>query len=552
VSTSEEQVHGGRLVTRTLRAQGVTALFTLSGGHVFPIYDGCLEDGIALVDVRHEQTAAFAAEGWAKVTRTPGVCALTAGPGVTNGMSAIASASQNDSPMLVLGGRAPAYRWGQGSLQEIDHVPFVSPLTTFAATAPSTVAIPGLVRDALSAAVSGRSGPAFVDFPMDVLFAEATDDGAGVVPLPSPWLGDGADDSEVERAAALLMRAERPVIMAGTGLYWGRGEQSLCELARALGIPVFLNGLARGCLPADDPLAFSRTRGQALGECDLALVIGVPMDFRLGFGDIFAADASIVAIDVAPPARPHPRPVVGELYGALPASLSGLLSACGSVGGGIAGSRAAWVAGLRSTEVERRAGEAADLADPRAPLHPMRIYGELAQMLDRDAIVIGDGGDFVSYAGRVIDSFAPGCWVDPGPYGCLGSGPGYALAAKLAFPERQVVLLVGDGAFGFAGMELDTLARHGVAVVMVMGNNGIWALEKFPMEKMYGYSVIAELRPETRYDLVASALGCHASLVSQPSELRPALEAAFACGGPAVVNVLTDPTVEYPRRSNLG
>jgi acetolactate synthase I/II/III large subunit len=552
MSTSEEQDHGGRLVARTLRAHGVSKLFTLSGGHVFPIYDGCLEEGIELVDVRHEQTAAFAAEGWAKVTRSPGVCALTAGPGVTNGMSAIASASQNDSPMLVLGGRAPAYRWGQGSLQEIDHVPFVSPLTTFAATAPSTERIPGLVREALSAAVSGRSGPAFVDFPMDVMFGSAGDDGAGVVPLPSPWLGDGADGDAVERAAALLARAERPVVMAGTGLYWGRGERALCELARAHGIPVFLNGLARGCVPADDPLAFSRTRGQALGECDLALVIGVPMDFRLAFGAIFAPEASIVAIDVAPPLRPHPRPVSEELYGALPATLSGLLSSSGSVGADLVASRAAWVASLRLTEQERRAGEAAELADPRAPLHPMRIYGELAQVLDRDAIVIGDGGDFVSYAGRVLDSFTPGCWVDPGPYGCLGSGPGYALAAKLAFPERQVVLLVGDGAFGFAGMELDTLARHGVAVVMVIGNNGIWALEKFPMEKMYGYSVIAELRPETRYDLVASALGCHAELVSTPAELRPALESAFACGGPAVINVLTDPTIEYPRRSNLG
>jgi acetolactate synthase-1/2/3 large subunit len=552
MSSSVEQDHGGRLVTRTLRAHGVSKLFTLSGGHVFPIYDGCLEDGIELVDVRHEQTAAFAAEGWAKVTRSPGVCALTAGPGVTNGMSAIASASQNDSPMLVLGGRAPTSRWGQGSLQEIDHVPFVSPLTTFAATAQSTASIPGLVHDALSAAVSGRSGPAFLDFPMDVLFAEAVDDGAGVVPLPAPWLGSGADVSAVEGAAALLRRAQRPVIMAGTGLYWGRGEESMCELARALGIPVFLNGLARGCLPADDPLAFSRTRGQALGECDLALVIGVPMDFRLGFGAIFAADASIVAIDVAPPLRPHPRAVAGELYGALPATLSGLLSSCGSVGAEVFRSRAAWVSALRVAEQERRAGEAAELADPRAPLHPMRIYGELAQVLDRDAIVIGDGGDFVSYAGRVLDSFLPGCWVDPGPYGCLGSGPGYALAAKLAFPQRQVVLLVGDGAFGFAGMELDTLARHGVAVVMVIGNNGIWALEKFPMEKLYGYSVIAELRPETRYDLVAAALGCDAALVSEPDQLRPALEHAFACGGPAVVNVLTDPTVEYPRRSNLG
>jgi len=277
----------------------------------------------------------------------------------------------------------------------------------------------------------------------------------------------------------------------------------------------------------------------------------VPMDFRLGFGDAIAADASVIAIDVAPPPRPHPRPVAGELYGALPATQSGLLSACGPVGVDVCRDRAAWVASLRVAEHERRADEAASLADPRAPLHPMRIYGELAQLLDRDAIVVGDGGDFVSFAGRVLDSFAPGCWVDPGPYGCLGSGPGYALAAQLAFPERQVVLLVGDGAFGFAGMELDTLARHGVAVVMVIANNGIWALEKHPMEMLYGYSVVADLRPETRYDLVASALGCDASLVSSPGELRPALERAFACGGPAVVNVLTDPAVAYPRRSNL-
>ncbi len=190
----------------------------------------------------------------------------------------------------------------------------------------------------------------------------------------------------------------------------------------------------------------------------------------------------------------------------------------------------AWISSLRSTEQERRAGEAAELADPRAPLHPMRVYGELAPLLDRDAIVIGDGGDFVSYAGRLIDSYEPGCWLDPGPYGCLGTGPGYALAAKLAHPARQVVLLLGDGAFGFAGMELDTLARHGVAVVAVIGNNGIWALEKHPMELLYGYSVAAELRPETRYDLVAEALGCEGELVSEPSELRPGAGAGVRLG----------------------
>jgi acetolactate synthase-1/2/3 large subunit len=549
---SPDERHGGRLVAQTLRAHGVTRVFTLSGGHLFSIYDGCRAEGIELIDVRHEQTAAFAAEGWAKVTREPGVCALTAGPGVTNGMSAIASASKNESPMLVLGGRAPAYRWGQGSLQEIDHVPFVAPLATFAKTAPSPASIPGLIRSGLAAAIGPRSGPAFIDFPLDVVFSLAADDGAGAEPLPAPWRDDGAAEALVERAAALLRDARRPVIMAGTGLYWGRGERELAELARRLGVPVYLNGLARGCVPADDPVAFSRTRSQALGGCDVALVIGVPMDFRLGFGDAIGADASIVAIDVDAPTRPHPREVAGELYGALPATLSGLLEACGgAVPARVADDRAAWLTSLREAERERRAAEAAELADPRAPLHPMRIYGELAGMLDRDAIVVGDGGDFVSFAGRVLDSFGPGCWVDPGPYGCLGSGPGYALAAKLAFPERQVVLLVGDGAFGFAGMELDTLARHGVAVVAVIANNGIWALEKHPMEMLYGYSVVADLRPETRYDQVAAALGCHAELVSEPDGLRPALERAFAAGGPAVVNVLTDPSVAYPRRSNL-
>jgi acetolactate synthase-1/2/3 large subunit len=337
--------------------------------------------------------------------------------------------------------------------------------------------------------------------------------------------------------------------MAGTGLYWGRGEAELQALAEQLRVPVFLNGLARGCVAADHELCFSRARSAGLSGADVALVIGVPLDFRLGFGAVFAPDAEIIVIDTAEPERDHPRTVSAELYGALPATLSAL--AAGASSGAARTERGAWVDSLRAIETEKRAGEAAELADPRAPLHPMRIYGELAGLLDRDAIIIGDGGDFVSYAGRLVDSYQPGCWLDPGPFGCLGSGPGYALAAKLAHPDRQVVLLLGDGAFGFAGMEFDTLARHGVGVVAVIGNNGIWGLEKHPMESIYGYSVVADLRPETRYDRVAEALGCHAEFVREPGQLRGALERAFSAGGPALVNVLTDPSVAYPRRSNL-
>ena len=538
------RLHGGRLVAKRLKARGVTKLFTLSGGHLFSIYDGCREEGIDIVDVRHEQAAAFAAEGWAKVTRQPGVAALTAGPGVTNGMSAMAGALQNNSPMVVLGGRAPQMRWGQGSLQEIDHVPFVAPVTRSAETAPSTAGIPAALDRAFAAAIGPHGGPAFVDFPLDHVFMELDGEPDEAPELPSPAAGPAAEG--VERAAALLREAERPVVMAGTNLYWGRGERDLLELIEALRIPAFVNGLARGCVPADHDLYFSRARSTGLKGADVALVVGVPMDFRLGFGAAFGEETQIIAIDAAPPERAHPRPVAAELYGALPATLRALRE---EAAGGPA--RAAWVDTLRETETEKREGERAELADDRAPLHPMRLYGELAQVLDRDAVIVGDGGDFVSYAGRVIDSYEPGCWLDPGPYGCLGSGPGYALAAKLARPDKQVVLLLGDGAFGFSGMEFDTLARHGVAVVGVMGNNGIWALEKHPMEFLYGYSVAAELRPETPYHELVEALGGHGSLVRSPGELRGALEDALGCGRPALVNVLTDPSVAYPRRSNL-
>ena len=534
---------GGHLVARRLRAHGVTKLFTLSGGHLFSIYDGCRAHGIDIVDVRHEQTAAFAAEGWAKVTRRPGVAALTAGPGVTNGMSAIASAQQNHSPMLVLGGRAPAVRWGQGSLQEIDHVPFVAPLTKLAATAGRTADIPSLIDAALGAALTPHGGPAFVDFPLDVVLSDA-EEGEPASPPGRPHDRE-ADGDAVERATALLRGARRPVIMAGSDLYWGHGEEALLELAEQLRVPVFLNGLARGCVPADHELFLSRARAVALQGADVALVIGAPMDFRLGFGAAFGDATAIVVVDRARPARGHPRPVVAELYGSLRAALGSLRA------GGARAVEPGWIASLRRTEDEARAAERAQLLDERAPLHPMRVYRELSAMLDRDAIVVGDGGDFVSYAGRMIDSYEAGCWLDPGPFGCLGSGPGYALAAKLAHPERQVVLLLGDGAFGFAGMDFDTLARHGVAVVAVMGNNGIWGLEKHPMELAYGYSVAAELAPATRYDVVVEALGGHGELVREPAHLRPALERAFAAGVPALVNVLTDPSVAYPRRSSL-
>lgn len=516
-------------------------LFTLSGGHLFSIYDGCLAEGIEIVDVRHEQTAAFAAEGFAKATRSVGIAALTAGPGVTNGISAIAGAQANCSPVCVLGGRAPELRWGSGSLQEIDHLPFVSPLVKSAETVKDPAQIAARTAAALDLALAAPGGPTFVDYPLDVVFAEAETE------IPAAPQAEASPAEGVEEAAALLAAAERPAIMAGSGLYWGRGEGEVQALAEALGIPVFLNGLGRGCLPADHDLAFSRARGAGLGGADVALVVGVPLDFRLGFGASIAEEAKLIRLDSAPNALSANRLPDVDLVGDVAASLAAIRDAAGSG----TGRTAPWLAELGKIEDEKRAAEQAELNDARSPLHPVRVYKELGEVLERDAVVVGDGGDFVSYAGRFVETYRPGCWMDPGPFGCLGAGPGQAIGAKLANPERQVCLLLGDGAFGFAGMEFDTMARHNLPVVGVMGNNGIWALEHHPMKFLYGYSVAAELRPETRYEQMVEALGCDGVLVREPDELRPALERAFESGRPTLVNVLTDPEVVYPRKSNL-
>jgi len=542
-TTEQTRFHGGRLVARRLKAHGLGPLFTLSGGHLFSIYDGCVKEGIPIVDVRHEATAAFAAEGWSKATRRLGVCALTAGPGVTNGMSALAQAQANESPLLVLGGRAPAGRWGQGSLQEIDHIPFVAPLCRFAKTAGPPQEIPTVLEQAIAAATAPRGGPAFVDFPLDYVFMEGEEQLEEEPGSPQPLL-----QGDLEAVAELLRGARRPVVMAGSGLYWGCGEEELCRLIEALEIPAYTNGLARGCVPADHPLYFSRTRGRALREADVALVVGVPLDFRLGFGNAFGEQTKLVLVDRAPFERAAPRQPHAELYGPLPELFKALREAC--AGARRSGAEEQLTA-LREEERRLREAERGELADERAPLHPMRIYGELANFLTPQTTVVCDGGDFASYAGRLIDCHQPGRWLDPGPYGCLGAGPGYALAAALADPGNPVVLLLGDGAFGFSGLEFDTLIRHKAKVVAIVGNNGIWGLEKHPMEFVYGYSVAADLRPATRYDLVVSALGGHGELVERPDQLRGALERAFAAEGPALVNVLTDPTIAYPRKANL-
>jgi acetolactate synthase-1/2/3 large subunit len=352
------------------------------------------------------------------------------------------------------------------------------------------------------------------------------------------------DPADVAAIAALVASAERPAFIVGSDVYWAGAWKELAAAAENLLVPCFFNGLGRGCLPADHELAFLRTRGLLKKRADVVVVIGTPLDFRLGFGRFGSARVAHI-VDAESQRATHAD--VPTAAGDLTSALAALASWSGD-----RADHAGWVEELRSAERNGAAADGADLATTAAPIKPSRIYGEIGRRLARDAVVICDGGDFASYAGKYVEVFEPGCWLDTGPYGCLGNGPGYAIAARVARPSSQVVVLLGDGAAGFSLMDADSLVRHGLPVVLVVGNNGMWGLEKHPMRAVYGWDLACDLQPACRYDEVVRALGGAGELVSEPDEIGPALDRAFASGVPYLVNVVTDPDDVYPRSSNLG
>ena len=543
--------HGGTLAVAVARAHGVRTMFTLSGAHVFPMYDGAVtaEPPMPLVDVRHEQTAVFAAEATAKLTRTPGLAVLTAGPGVTNGVSAVTTAHFNGSPLLVVGGRAPEFRWGTGALQEMDHPPLLAPVTKRAATVPSTAEIPAAVDEALRLATSPHRGPVFLDVAMDHLFSRAEVD----LPRTVAAVPVAPDEDALDAAAAALAAARRPVVVLGSDVWTDGAEGAARALVEDLGLPVVPNGMGRGVLGPAERLLVTRARGRALGQADVVVVVGTPLDFRLGYGQFGGKDGAAVAtvvhvVDDASQLAGH-VPLAAGVTGDLSLALDGLRGRVARRGPHpeVAG----WAADLRAAHEAAVAADADVLRSDADPVHPARIYGELVPMLADDAVVVGDGGDFVSFAGKYVEPGRPGTWLDPGPFGCLGTGLGYAIAARLAHPSSQVVLLFGDGAAGFSLMDVDTLVRHRLPVVMVVGNNGIWGLEKHPMQALYGYDVVADLTPQCRYDDVVTALGGAGEMVTRPEHLGAALDRAFAAGVPYLVNVVTDASVSYPRTTIL-
>jgi acetolactate synthase I/II/III large subunit len=504
--------HGGHLAAAALKGEGVSHLFTLSGGHIAPIYDGAVAEGIRIVDFRHEQAAAHAADGWARVTGQPGVAAVTAGPGVTDAVTGIANAMYANAPMLVLAGKSPVGELEMGSLQDMDHIALVRSITKWARTCWETRRIADYVRDYRTEAR----------------------------PLGDPGL--------VKEAARILGQAEHPIVFAGAGVRWAGAHEALAALADAVKIPVFLNSLGRGCLPPDHPAFFSAARKYALGKCDVVLALGVDWDFRLGFGRRLPEGVTVIQVDVDAEHIGRNRPVDVGIVGDPGRVMEQLLDE--GVG---RTNEPSWTDEVRGEERRLLEDARGGMESDAVPIHPQRFAREIRDFLDRDAVVVGDGGDIVGISASIIDAHAPGHWLDPGPFGCLGVGPSFAIAAKLAKPNAQVLIVYGDGSFGLNAMEYESAIRQGIPFVGVIGNDGAWGQIKVAQEALYGEgnAPAANLFQGAGYERMVEGLGGYGERVTEPGQLRLALRRAFDAGVPACLNVMVDASL-MKRASYLG
>jgi acetolactate synthase-1/2/3 large subunit len=535
-----ETLTGGRLVARMLRKEGVSTVFTLSGLHVAPIYAGCVDEGVRLVDTRHEQAAAHAADAWARLTRGVGVAIVTAGPGVTDAVTGVANAWAAQSPLVLLGGAAPTFNQGRGSLQELPQVPLFQSITKWADRVPSAELVPSFLAKAFRVARAGRPGPVFLELPWDVLSNGADEALADAQVRYRTAARQPGDPAQLEAALALLARAERPVLVGGSSVWWDDAVAALERLASATGIPVFLNGMARGCLPPEHPSSFHLSRKEALAAADVVVVVGTPLDFRMGYGTepTFGPGAKVVQVDVDATEIGRNRPIEIGIVG----DARSVLEALGAAR--LTDAAATWRKLLREKETARAEKQRAFEESDQTPIHHFRLAKAIDTVAARagDVTFVGDGGNVVAVAAKTIRARRPGRWLDPGPLGTLGVGAPFAIAAKLLAPERPVCVVQGDGSFGLNGMDYETAVRFGLPMVVVVGNDAAWGQIRIPQRGLYGeeHAVATTLAP-TRYDRVVEALGGKGEHVEKPEELVPALERAFASGTVYCVDVSIDP-----------
>ncbi len=541
-------IHGGDLVAKALAREGVKYIFSLCGGSILPIYEGCASEGIEVIDFRHEQASAFAAQAWAKVTGNPGVVVATAGPGVTNITTPVASAFRDSVPMIAIGGRSLSTQWDMDPPQDLDHVAHMRPMTKWARSVLETARIPEYLSMAFRQAIGPSPGPVFLEIPENVLRAKIDE---ARVQFPShyrPTAGPQGDPGLIKEAVKLLSQAEKPVVVAGGGIWWSQAYHELQRFIELSDTPIFLVGMGRGTVPYEHHLLFNYARRFALTQADVVAVVGTPIDFRLGYGQppLFSPEAKVIQVDSEPEEIGHNRAVEVGIYGDIKAVLKQLIQETEKSGGV---SRNEWVKKVRVEELKREKEQEPLLDSDAVPIHPLRLCKEIRDFVDKDATIVADGGDFISFSARVLRIYYPGHWLDPGRFGSLGLGPGSAIAAKLARPNKQVLLLNGDGSFGFSAMEFDTMVRKKLPIVCVISNDAAWGQVKAHFSSTGKTPIGVDLSRTARYDKLVESLGGYGELVEKPEEIRPALERAFASGLPACLNVITASEVFYGERS---
>ena len=554
-STSSDVISGGHLVAKALKNEGVDTIFTLCGGHIIDIYDGCIDEGIRIIDVRHEQTAAHAADGYARQTGRLGCVVTTAGPGCTNAVTGVATAFRSESPILHIGGQSSLTQHKMGSLQDLPHVDMMKPITKFASGVFSTERIADMISMAARECFSGAYGPSYLEIPRDILDAEVQT-ARVVVPKPGSYrssvksIGDPAD---IEKLADILVKAERPAVLMGQQVWSSRGHEDAINFVRALDIPAYMNGASRGMLPQSDPHHFDRTRSDAFKNADVILIVGTPFDFRMGYGKRISKEATLVQVDQSYATVGKNRDISLGLAGDPGAILAAVSQAAtGRIDDGARQQRQKWMVELREIEATKLDKLMPMFTTDQNPIHPYRLAYEINEFLGEDTIYIGDGGDIVTISAQAVRPRNPGQWMDPGALGSLGVGTGFSMAAKLAHPNKEVVCLYGDGAFGMTAFDMETAQRFGAPYLAVIGNNSAMNQIRYGQLSKYGEERgdVGNKLGDVPFSKFGDMIGGYGEEVTEASQIQPAMqrarEAIAKTGKCAVVNVWVDPNEYAP------
>ncbi len=552
-----EKISGGHLVAKALKSEGIDVIFTLCGGHIIDIYDGCLDEGIKIIDVRHEQVAAHAADGYARMTGRPGCAVVTAGPGTTDAVTGVANALRAESPFLLIGGQSALSQHMMGGLQNLPHVDMMAPITKFASQVQTTERIPDMMSMAFRECFNGAPGPVFLEIPRDVLDAKV--DLAKVrFPQPGHYRASTknlADPDDIEKLADILVRSKRPCVLLGTQVWTCRASDAAREFVRTLNVPAYMNGSGRGTLPPGDPHHFHYTRRLAFDKADVIVIVGTPFDFRMGYGKRLRADATVVQIDMDYRTVGKNRDVSLGLVGDVGRILKAVTDAASGRSGNGAKGRGPWLEELRAAEKVAYEKLLPELKSEAVPINPYRVAYELNEFLTEDTIYIGDGGDVVTITAQAVKPRQPGHWMDPGPLGTLGVGTPFAMAAKFAHPEKEVLCYFGDGSFSLTGWDFETCVRFDLPFLGVIGNNS--AMNQIRCGQIIKYGEergeVGNRLGDVYYSKFAQMLGGYGEEVKEPAQIRPALERgreAVASGKPVLINIWVDINVWAPGTKN--